>query len=419
MNEFEAIDRTPLLVFADDWGRHPSSCQHLVGRLLDRHPTTWVNTIGMRTPKFDWSTVSRGLGKVRQWLRAGDSTQSVEDGVPTQSVGTRIDVVNPRMWPWFTRKFDRWLNRRLLRRQLKPLVEAMREEPVAVTTVPIVADLMPHLPVRHWVYYCVDDFSLWPGLDQRTMARMERLVVERADSIVAASEALQDRIRHMGREASLLTHGVDLGFWQTLAEPHPLVAHLPKPLVVFWGVIDRRMDVEVVTQLSAAMHEGTIVLVGPEQDPDPRFRLLPNVRFVGAVPFEHLPAIAQSAAVLVMPYADLPVTRAMQPLKLKEYLATGKPVVVRDLPATRDWKDCLDAIHQPDMFANHVLQRIAGGLPESQRVARQRLVDESWDSKARQMEQAALSLRERSAAPNLHMRIPWRSEKAAYSNWSK
>jgi len=54
-------------------------------------------------------------------------------------------------------------------------------------------------------------------------------------------------------------------------------------------------------------------------------------------------ARAGSAAdVIIMPYADRPVTRAMQPLKLKEYLATGKPVVVRNLPATRGWTDCLD-----------------------------------------------------------------------------
>ena len=53
--------------------------------------------------------------------------------------------------------------------------------------------------------------------------------------------------------------------------------------------------------------------------------------------------LAREAAVLIMPYADLPVTRAMQPLKLKEYLATEKPVVALDLPSVKPWSDCLDA----------------------------------------------------------------------------
>ena len=60
-----------------------------------------------------------------------------------------------------------------------------------------------------------------------------------------------------------------------------------------------------------------------------------------------------------MPYADLPVTRAMQPLKLKEYLATGKPVVVRDLPATEPWADCLDVAETPEAFAAAVRRAVA------------------------------------------------------------
>ena len=56
-----------LFCFADDWGRHPSSCQHLIKRLMDRYLVTWVNTIGTRTPRFDLATIRRGVGKVKQW----------------------------------------------------------------------------------------------------------------------------------------------------------------------------------------------------------------------------------------------------------------------------------------------------------------------------------------------------------------
>src|SRR4051794_13289727 len=51
-----------LLVFSDDWGRHPSSCQHLVRNLLDQYNVTWVNTIGTRTPRLNVATLRRGLG---------------------------------------------------------------------------------------------------------------------------------------------------------------------------------------------------------------------------------------------------------------------------------------------------------------------------------------------------------------------
>src|SRR5205814_357991 len=121
-----------------------------------------------------------------------------------------------------------------------------------------------------------------------------------------------------------------------------------RPLVVFWGVIDRRMDVALVRRLAADLPQATIVLVGPEADPDPGLAAVPRVVRTGPVPLEELPAVARAAAVLIMPYADLPVTRAMQPLKLKEYLATGKPAVVTDLPAVRPWADCMDLADSPE-----------------------------------------------------------------------
>jgi hypothetical protein len=103
-----------------------------------------------------------------------------------------------------------------------------------------------------------------------------------------------------------------------------------------------------------------------------------------AVPLADLPAVAAAAGVLVMPYADAPVTRAMQPLKLKEYLATGKPAVARVLPAVRPWADCLDAVETPAEFAAAVRRRLVEGLPSEQRAARARLASEGWATKARE-----------------------------------
>jgi glycosyltransferase involved in cell wall biosynthesis len=134
------------------------------------------------------------------------------------------------------------------------------------------------------------------------------------------------------------------------------------------------------------MTNGSIVLIGPQQDPDPTILALPNVKTLPAQPISALPAIAHQASVLVMPYADLPVTRAMQPLKLKEYLATGKPVVVNRLPSTDAWSDCLDVADTPEQFSRLVRERLSSGIPATQAMARNRLQQESWNSKAAQLE---------------------------------
>jgi glycosyltransferase involved in cell wall biosynthesis len=366
----------PLLVFADDWGRHPSSCQHLIRELLHHRPVTWINTIGTRPPRFDRATLSRGSQKLASWLRQGKKANGLDPD--------NLRLCNPWMWPWLTRHVDRRLNRKLLMRQLVPLVRSLATPPIAVTTLPIVADIMDDLPVARWVYYCVDDFAQWPGLDSKTLASMERKVIERADVLIAVSEELAGRLGSLGRAAALLTHGVDLDRWNGHPDRPPLAITegLERPLVVFWGLVDRRIDVAFVRRTASGLERGTVLLVGPDQDSDPELARIPRVARRPAVKYEDLPLLAREAAVLVMPYADLPVTRAMQPLKLKEYLATGKPTVVRDLPALQEWADAVDIAASADEFADAVNRRLTHGLPERQRIARQRLSAESWKAKA-------------------------------------
>jgi glycosyltransferase involved in cell wall biosynthesis len=271
---------------------------------------------------------------------------------------------------------------------VRPLARAIADfavPPIAITTLPIVADLVGVLPVRRWVYYCVDDFSQWPGLDQAALAALDEELIRKADVLIAVSENLQKRLAERGRPAPILTHGVDLDFWRDPGQAERLeaVANLERPLVVFWGVLDRRMDVGYVRQLSQDLERGTVVLVGPRADPEPALLTLQRVVHLPPLPFEQLPLLAREAQVLIMPYADLPVTRAMQPLKLKEYLATSRPVVVTDLPANREWADCLDIATQPEAFSGAVRQRLASGLPADQRAARRRLGGEGWQEKAR------------------------------------
>jgi glycosyltransferase involved in cell wall biosynthesis len=166
-------------------------------------------------------------------------------------------------------------------------------------------------------------------------------------------------------------------------------------VAVFWGLIDRRLDLgwlRALTDPRSGMG-GSLVLVGPTQAHDPAIAGLANVRLPGAVPYGELPRVAALADVLVMPYADTPATRAMQPLKLKEYLATGKPVVVRDLPATREWADAADVVDCAETFARTCAQRAQAGVPAGQRQARRRLLHESWDAKALTLEAIMLGPR--------------------------
>ncbi|RMG01841.1 MAG: glycosyltransferase [Planctomycetota bacterium] len=384
-----------LVVFSDDWGRHPSSCQHLIRRFLGRYPVLWVNTIGMREPRLDRVTFRRGIEKLRGWFFARRHPPSDDRSEPAP------EIVDPRMWPFFRRAFDRRMNRRLLLRQLTPRVESLASPRIALTTIPIVADLVGRLPVDAWVYYCVDNFSEWPEMHGPTIEMLERRLIERVDVIVAAGERLAERIAKRGRNAVLLPHGVDYAMWQaasTRPAEDPLLSclkDLPRPLVVFWGSVNWQVDDETVAATARAAAPGTVVLIGPVSDCSPKLRQLENVVSTGAVPYESLPQAAGAADVLIMPYRRHQAVVDAAPLKLLEYLSTDKPVVVCDVPAHRAWADALDIAESPEQFASLVKTRLETGLPSAQREARRRVADESWDNRAAVLERELAALASR------------------------
>lgn len=373
-----------LVVFADDWGRHPSSCQHLVRRLAPTHRTWWVNTIGMRKPTLRASDLRKITAKLTNWV-----SPSIEN---TTSSPEQPTLLNPRMYPGFRTGWQRRINAGLIAKTvhdaLGPRDDEAPAQRVAVTTLPITADLVDVLEVDRWIYYCVDQFAVWPGLDGQVIQQMERELTAKADRVIVVNETLQRHVLDMGRTATVITHGIDMAHWSappvaSASSPWP---DLDRPIYLFWGLIDQRLDVDWCRAL-VEQTKGALVLVGPQQLPDEA--LLQHERIIAPGPTDYaaLPALAVDADVLVMPYADLPVTRAMAPLKFKEYLATGKPVVARCLPAVAQWSDGADLVETADDFVAAVSKRSEQGVEAEQLIARKRLQAESWRAKADTFEQ--------------------------------
>ncbi|MFK7788830.1 MAG: hypothetical protein AB8C95_04960, partial [Phycisphaeraceae bacterium] len=370
---------TQLIVFADDWGRHPSSSQHLIRELLPQYPTLWVNTVGTRKPKFTFADLGRGLSKARSWLNRK------QDAVPNLPEG--LTILSPPMYPGYRSPWQTQINDRSIahcvRKALKP-----GHRSVVITTLPTTGDLAQHLDADRWIYTCVDDYAQWPGTDQEVMHAMERRLIQRVDQVACVSDTLAQRVDELCDSSSvLLTHGVDLAFWQSPAIKTRLAKDWPvidKPVALFWGLLDERMDRDWSVALSRC--ESVYAAFAGPLKIDPGHLFNADSLYLGPIAFKDLPAHAAAASVLIMPYIDAPVTRAMQPLKLLEYLATMKPVVARDLPSTRQWADCCDLASDAESFVRLVAERAQSGTPPEQIEARQRrLASESWTAKAIQL----------------------------------
>jgi glycosyltransferase involved in cell wall biosynthesis len=368
-------DRPALIVFADDWGRHPSSCQHLVRRLRDDFTILWANTIGTRQVRADSLTLRRGVEKLNNWRRG------------LSQVSERMWVVDLPMLPGLGRPFLRSANRRLVSWRVRSAVKHLgMEEPVLLTTLPYIGWLVRDVPRRAMVYYCTDDYSHWPSADGETLRRADRVFSDRADLILAASRALHASHDGAGR-CRYFPHGVDYAHFASARAPGAVPEDLDRlagPRIGFFGLIYEKLDFELLEAVARRFPAASLVMIGSVVTCPERFASLPNVHLLGPKPYEELPRYVAGLDVLLLPYlADDPMIRQSGPLKLKECLAAGKPTVSVDVPEVRALEPHVRVGTDPEAFLGHVRGALAEPADSPLVDARQRAVEQDdWDRSA-------------------------------------
>ena len=257
-----------------------------------------------------------------------------------------------------------------------------RGVPVVVTTVPNGVDGRGLAGSRCLVYYCVDDFTNWPGVDRAAATSLERELLDACDAVLATSQNLADTRTPRRGAATLLPHGVDVEHLATACDPStPALAGVRRgrPVLGYLGLVDARLDVELVMGVARARPDWDLVFVGPtDTAPDPRLRG-DNVRFVPAVPYERLPEAMAAFDVALLPYVKSELTRSINPLKLREYLATGRPVVTVSNPEIDRFAAWVNIVEGREAFLAAIERALA---PEPESAARERVAaveTMTWD----------------------------------------
>lgn len=376
------------IIFGTDWDRHPSTIQHLARRLPASHRVSWVETVGLRSPSLSWHDWRRCWQKLADFASARR-----ERGKPCH---TNLQVLCPVTLPFtfldLVRRFNRWSVGRRLRRA----AITARSGAVLVLTCPHQVDYIGMMQEACSLYFCMDNYALWPGMNVRQIARMERQMLERVDGVIGVSAELVKSAAEHGKPSRVISQGVDLDHFTLPARGKQKA----KAEIVYFGLIDSRVDLDLLLKVSRAFPEAVIRLIGPQISEEHRLQQAENIRIEPAVPYASLPAAVSNADVFILPFAVNPLTRSCTPLKLKEYLATGRPVVSTANPAVAEWQEHVRMASSHEEFIAHL--QLALQEKTASGALRQQLQNETWDAKAAQFLAFAKHIRSIKAASSSH-----------------
>jgi glycosyltransferase involved in cell wall biosynthesis len=184
---------------------------------------------------------------------------------------------------------------------------------------------------RAVVYDCMDQLSQFRGAPPELVQR-ERMLLTLADVVFAGGPKIHEAKSAMNSNCHCFGCGVDVAhFGKARLETTPIleeIAALPGPRVGYFGVIDERLDYDLLAGLADTHPEWSVVMIGPWTKIDPV--LLPqraNLHWLGARDYDQLPSAVKGLDVCLMPFALNEATEFINPTKALEYMATGRPIV--------------------------------------------------------------------------------------------
>jgi glycosyltransferase involved in cell wall biosynthesis len=295
--------------------------------------------------------------------------------------------------------------------QATQLAKLLRDEGVAEyvlwyytpMALPWTADLTP----RAVVYDCMDELSAFAGAPT-ALRDLEQALFRKADLVFTGGQSLFEAKRALHHNVHAFASSVDVGHFKharTAADQEPAdqspIAH---PRIGFFGVIDERMDYELLAGVASARPAWQLVLVGPTAKVDPASPPQgANIHYLGPKPYAALPAYLAGWDVAMLPFARNEATRFISPTKTPEYLAAGKPVVstsIRDVVRPYGQQGLARIADTVDEFVTAVDAALAEPRAERLRAADAVLTHTSWDgtwTRMRQLIENVLASRVRGA----------------------
>ena len=342
----------PAVYFGNDWfADNRTSSHHMAAQLAQRTRVLYVETPGLRPPAATTRDFRRSIVKVARSMRGAAQI------TPSLRVQTLAQV------PLHGSRSVNYLNRALgLGRVRRAIVRQGFSQPMIWCTVPHAAGVATRLRQATLVYYCIDQYAALPGVDVEAVTRFDRDLAIAADLVVTASQPVFAAKQRLNPNTVLLPHGVDFAHFSTARDRSGVrpaaLAGISGPVVGFIGLIERWIDLELIDWLARELPDVTFALIGRVAVDRSELPGAPNVKILGPCPYEELPAYGRRFDVAIIPYKPTEQVAAANPLKLREYLAMGLPVVSVRTPEVSRFADVVTIADTRDAFRDALRRAI-------------------------------------------------------------
>ncbi|HYY52048.1 MAG TPA: asparagine synthase-related protein, partial [Myxococcales bacterium] len=386
-----ALRGRDVVCFSNDWDGDPLSKMHAMKILARNNRVLWVNSIGNRRPTVSARDAQRMLKKV------SGAMQGLRERHPN------IWVLTPLAIPFYGSELVRAANGALLKAQIQRAMQHLGfTDPISWSFLPSSAPVSGTLGESLVVYHCVDEFSAFSDAPAQEIRELERRLLLKADVVICSSEKLRADKARVNSNAHLVQHGVDLEHFGKAFDPATKVPDdlkgAPGPVIGFWGLIADWVDLPLVRYVADAFSGGTVVLLGNSTTDMKPLDGAQNIRVLGRKRYADLPRYAKAFDVALMPFKMNELTLASNPLKVREYLAAGLPVVSTALPEVERLGVCRIA-READGIVREIAAAIAAG-PGPSEVRAEQMWSEGWEARVAEMQEivaAALVARKKAA----------------------
>lgn len=372
-----------IFVSLEDWDDIWRRNQFLCAAYARRHPDAKILFVGM----------PRDLtGRLRQghWKEMRNVPDWSPPGLPS------ITITHPaKMFP-NTLTAGRIMNEVLMRSHIQKTARHLGLSAPLLWLNPHSAVHLAGRMGESAVIYDITDDWISPTQDASVAALIrvqDATLCARADAVIVCSEKLYEMKQGIARSLFLIPNGVDAEHYASVPDralPMPAEAqHWPRPVFGYTGTLHPdRVDVPLLAALARKLSAGSVALVGPDHlrpEDHTMLRVLPNVFLTGPKPYAQLPQYMRAFEVSITPHRVTPFTESLNPIKLWEYLAAGKPIVSTPVAGFRDYPQFVRLAADAEEFC----RQCEAALREAPSVAAARQEEasrHSWDARLNAVE---------------------------------